>query len=196
MLPFYDRITVDTSLTKPTEQEMLDELEVYKGELTAVENERLRRVDWTLRFDSLNDPRSIMNDLGINRANIALYFKEIVDNADEQPLLDLEAQAPITEASLQADASKEDKKELGRNARRCCEAVLDLIAGWNITRTLPKEDIATLKTTFALINEYLKDNQPWSAKAEIDLVVADALVTQEMLDDVKAEFSRHGLPGL
>jgi hypothetical protein len=196
MLPFYERITVDTSLTKPTEQEMLDELEVYKSELTVVENERLRRIDWQNRFDAIFDLRLVCSDLGINEPNLKVWIKNVIDSNDEQLLLDIEAQAPISESSLQRIYEVESKKDMGRDARMCCEGVLDLIAGWNITRSLTKEDIDTLKTTFALIKEYLSDAQPWSAKAEIDLLTPDALVTQEMLDDVKAEFSKYGLPGL
>ena len=53
------------------------ELILYKAELTATENERLRRVDLENRFETLNDMRKAFN-ASINEPNPALWLKELM----------------------------------------------------------------------------------------------------------------------
>lgn len=110
-IPFYDRIMLDTSLTKPTEQELSDELDAYKIDLTAIENERLRREDWHNRFEAINDKRAVLNDMNLQPTNAKIWARDIIDSKDETLLLAMEAQAVITASNQAQYKSDEDTKD-------------------------------------------------------------------------------------
>jgi hypothetical protein len=180
-----------------TQQELDDELVVLKQELTDAENARIaeeaRRQDIEDRMAALSDLRMIVADLGKDEPNLALYKKRILDEDLQAELAELEAQNATTQASIDKEAQADARRKSGKAARACCEDVLDIIAGINIEDARSAEDIDALKAAFSAAHELLKDARPVSAKAAIAAITPDALVTQDMLDAVLDEFSRHGL---
>lgn len=92
----------------------------------------------------------------------------------------------ITDVTLELNAEKArlEKMLKGREAREVCEKVLDVIAGWNLSRVLTAAQIDQMEVTFADIESALSKGRPWKAKPLIQaIVVDDVLVTQAMKDD-------------
>lgn len=88
----------------------------------------------------------------------------------------------VTE-EYETKALREEMKAKGAHARKLCVDCLDVIAGFNIDRTLTAEQITQMQQTFGVIEAYLKANRPWSAKPLIQALNPDGvLVTQEMKD--------------
>ena len=147
-LPFFDRITVDTSLTKPTEQEMDDDLDAYKSELIVIENERLRRVDWRNRFKSISDLRMVSFDAGYTGvANLKVWARDSINANDETILLALEVQEPITTARLAQESSDDNQWHIDRDA-----AIIELKAlDWSSVTTISKMRTVLKKTLKILL---------------------------------------------
>lgn len=77
----------------------------------------------------------------------------------------------------------EEKRSRGRADRLKCEAVLDVIAGFNRDRSLTMEQITEMQTLFANPEKALRSSRPDMAHALISAINADGvLVTQEMKD--------------
>lgn len=87
-------------------------------------------------------------------------------------------------------AQEELKKEMlqkGALARKVCQDCLDIIAGFNIDRTLTAEQITQMQQTFGTIETLLRANRPASAKPLITALVPDGvLVTEQMKETVLA----------
>jgi hypothetical protein len=75
------------------------------------------------------------------------------------------------------------KIQKGREDRRKCETVLDLIAGYNRDRQLSIEQITQMQQTFAQAESMLRASRPDFAKQIITSITPDGvLITQEMKD--------------
>lgn len=86
----------------------------------------------------------------------------------------------ITE-QLNKESLVMDKIAKGKAARQACEAVLDLIGGYNIDRNLTFAQKNEMKLIFSDAKQALNDFQPSYAKYFINMIEADGiLVTAEM----------------
>ena len=78
-----------------------------------------------------------------------------------------------------------ERKRLGKLARTVCEDALDIIAGWNMERSLTAEQITTLQETFGTIEALLRAARPHTVKPLIVALEADGtLFTEEMKTEV------------
>ena len=197
-LEFYDRIEVHVSLIKPTLAALESELVEYKAELTAAEDARLVEVARVQaikdRWNAISDINGAAVEAGLFQPNMALELKRIIDEDDMTTLKVLEAAAPVHDAKVAQAQAKSARKELGRQARRVCEDVLDIIAGFNLERTLTAEQITTMQSTFAAIDANLRASRPWSAKPLIEAISPDeVLVTTEMKTELLEVFTEAGI---
>lgn len=85
----------------------------------------------------------------------------------------------------------------GRVAREFCNNILDMIAGFNVERTLTPEQIAQMITDYAVAKAYLQDGQPFAAKIVLDAITPDEVITttemKDVIADMYAEFiTNHG----
>ena len=91
-------------------------------------------------------------------------------------------------AQLAEEARKIDLKAKGAAARIACQNVLDLISGHNVNSALTTDQITTMTTTFAPIQQALLSNRPSLAKSLISVIIPDGIiVSQQIKDDVLAE---------
>lgn len=149
------------------------------------------------RLNALDEATIAIYCSNNNISNRSIEIQRIISEEDLTAVVEMESMNASIVDQINNLAAREARKLAGRKAKLVCQEVLDLIAGFNIERALTVEQIATLKTTFATIKEYLNDSQPWSAKAEVEALTPDGtLVTQEMKDDILQEFSESGLQGL
>jgi hypothetical protein len=87
----------------------------------------------------------------------------------------------------------QEKIQLGKKARQCCQEVLDLVAGYNLTRELTAEQITQMTTDLAQPLQALQLNRPTTARTLLSVMTPDdVLTTQEMFDDVMAVFDKYG----
>lgn len=96
-----------------TDAELQAEFDVYKNELRAVEDERLRKQDLTDRFNALKDMRASFHPIH-SEPNPALWFKNLLEGDHA------EAEAKMVELELKDDQlsnSKEKKFQDYINAR-------------------------------------------------------------------------------
>ena len=151
------------------------------------------------RLDAVyqNDIRGLFEENGDNIRNPAIEYNRIINELDEDKLIRLEEAKISYDKKQLAIKNRSLKKRQGRIVRRVCSGVLDLIAGYNLDRSLTSAQIDSLKSTFSNIKTYLQDNQPWAAKVLIEAIEPDGiLVTQEMKNDVLDELKYSGMPGL
>lgn len=95
-----------------------------------------------------------------------------------EDLYSLLNQAKISIASSISNSSRIDS---GKKARECCEKVLDLIAGYNLERSLTIQEITVLQSTFGNAEAALRAGRPTMAKQFISTISPDeVLVTSEM----------------
>lgn len=88
----------------------------------------------------------------------------------------------VTDEVIKRDLVLE-KRAKGKAAAEACNAVLELVGGFNIDRELTFEQKNEMKVLFAEANEALKERQPGYAKYFINSLVPDGiLLTQEMKD--------------
>lgn len=194
---FYDRLSLHSELTKPTLLTFQTELDLYKLELTVNENARLAELarveDIKNRFNSIKGIHQVLSDAGNPMANAALELKRIIEQDDQAKLAEYEAiYVPIKE--------KQDRKErlqataeIGRKDRAICEEVLSIIGGLNRQKTLTKEQIDSMVSSFASALNALTLNRPDSAKEAIQAIVPDeVLITSDDVDDILFVFNEKG----
>lgn len=200
-LPIYDRILIHSALTLPSLAVVEADFAAYKAELVIVEEARLAEIARVealeARIDAISDIRGALGEAGLDIPNAKLELKRIINENDEERLALLESSFATHQVRETKRLTKEARKNSGKAAREVCNDILDLIAGFNLERSLTTEQIDTLKTTFATAKAYLSDGQPWGAKAAISVITPDeVLITQDILDDILEEFTDSGLPGL
>lgn len=86
-------------------------------------------------------------------------------------------------AELATEAAKQTRIEAGKAARETCLKVLDMVAGFNLERSLTIEQITSMATTLAQPMQALQAGRPAMAKLLIAGIEADEVVTQEMIDE-------------
>ena len=196
--PFYDRIILHPSLVKPSLQLITDELVEYKAELTAEEDARLAEVarvkDIKDRFNAIGDIRGALVKANINIKNPALELKRIIEEDDQSVLSALESAATEVVADENKKNNRKNKKQLGRIAVKACEACLELIAGFNITRNLTAEQKDTMATTYAPLLEALNQKRPGKFKSLVEGLTPDGtLVTDQMKTELLEELAEFGM---
>jgi hypothetical protein len=108
---------------------------------------------------------------------VPAVYEEIVVPADYTFTI-----TDITE-ELALEKIKQDRIEAGEKARKACQAVLDLVSGYNLDRELTIEQITQMQQTFSTAEAALRAGRPTFAKSFITAIEADeVLVTQEMKD--------------
>ena len=91
-------------------------------------------------------------------------------------------------------SARKVKKERGLAAKVACEEVLHLIAGYNMDRSLTKEQIDQLETDFADVKAKLEAGRPWTARYLVEGMTPDeVLVTTAMKNDILEEFDDHDI---
>jgi hypothetical protein len=176
----------------PQDGTLEDELEVYKSELIAELNEKLRVEDWTSRFNDISDLRMVCHDLGINEPNLKVFVKRIIEENDEAILLAIEAQAVITDADIVAKNANEDLIRAGQNKIGKCGRVLALVNGINEQKTdLTVAETQALLSTYGPIIQALGAGALETSKALIEAETPDGIVmTQADKDIILAEINR------
>lgn len=80
---------------------------------------------------------------------------------------------------------KKDLLDAGAKARVACVSCLDLIAGFNLSRSLTAEQITQMQSTFSQIQMALMTSRPSTAKFLINAIEVDGiLLTTQMKSDV------------
>ena len=209
----YNNLVVPAAeVTKPTLQEFENELVVWKAELTAEEDARLaeiaRKEDLTNRFNTIHSKDSgvpafhqaaLIVAETADTANAKKYIFDLINDisrsAEAETLMSqIEAKDVELTAAQAVQAVKSTRKALGRLARETCQDVLDVIAGWNMERSLTEQQITDLQVAFSDTEAALQANRPHQAKPLIEAITPDeVLITQEMKDEVLEVFSDSGL---
>lgn len=179
----YERFILNENLGKPSLKRIEKEFKEYKEELIkAKEMEML--ADWGY----MTDPRMAFNELEIEITNIALELKRIIDEQDEELLTRLVDAYDIAMDRQSDLKARQDKKDIGQHVRSMCNNALNVIIGYNVTRSLTTAQQNQMKSTFKDIFAALQSYQPALAKSLIqDVRVDDILVTEEMKQDVLKE---------
>jgi hypothetical protein len=85
--------------------------------------------------------------------------------------------------AILAKKAKDARIEEGKKARVTCQAVLELVAGFNLESNLTSEQIDSMVATFGAPLQALQLNRPTMAKGLIQAIVPSGVVTQELLDE-------------
>jgi hypothetical protein len=134
--------------------------------------------------------------------NDVIFVPKVEDNSTYQLILEWIAEgntpAPqFTQEELDVQAEQQalqSKISLGKNSRLCCEEVKDLIAGYNLSRSLTLSEINQMLSTFAAAKQYLDNNMAQTAKAQIEAINPDGvIVTEEMKQDALNIFVKFGI---
>ena len=210
----YEKIVVDSSITKPSEQEFLDELERWKIEnlqsfasslsidvtgLTSsgslyykIQDEVKRQI-----IDKLNsygdDLFNTLRNIGHYRANIKSFINVDIHKMsyDEITALlqSIEAEYPNVKSAREAREAREARMRQGKFVRTLCSNIMDTIIGFNMESGRTSEEINSLKATFADIFALLKDYQPFQAKPLIEAITVDEVITQQMKDEILEHYN-------
>ena len=97
---------------------------------------------------------------------LAEYTYEIIDVTSE----------------IQLEIAKQNRIEAGKIARETCLKVLDMVAGYNLERELTIPQVSSMTTTLGQPMLALQAGRPGLAKQLIQTIVADEIVTQDMID--------------
>lgn len=114
-------------------------------------------------------------------------FEQVLISAAVMQTINVPAEYTVIEedttAAIANDLLKAEKIATGKAARKACEDVLDLIAGFNFDRELTGPQITEMQTTFSNAEAALRASRPTQAKGFIQAITPDSvLVTQEMKD--------------
>ena len=197
-LDFYDRILLHPNLVKPSLEVLNSELVSYKQELTDAEQARLdevARVDNIVsRFEAIDNLQGAMEESGLFFRNPALELKRIISEDDQERLELLESSLASFKDKESAKKIKSDRKEKGKLARQACEEVLEVVAGFNIERSLTKEQKDQMESENADLLQALMSKRPGKFKSLMVAKVPDGvLLTQEMKDEVLEVLAKYGL---
>lgn len=175
---FYNTETQQNEIRTENYFEPIAPLRELKGELLGEEDSKIaietylsdKRHLINIEEDSINHGLFLKNDSGWRYSNIPV------------PSIDyLLSILPAAKAEQQAKQDKEDKIKAGRDARQICEKVLDLIAGYNLARSLTIQQITQLQSTLSSAESALRAGRPSLAKSLITAITPDeVLVTAEM----------------
>lgn len=194
---FYERVAVNDVFVKPHITTVNDELDAYKAELTAEENARLAEIARVqaiqTRVDAINSLNGAMFTLNPEIANARAEVNRIIKEDDIAFLEQLEAKGLEFDAKQASDVAKETRKTLGANARLICAEVLDIVAGYNIERSATAAEKDAMEVTYGPILQALSVNRPMKAKPLIEAIPVDAVVTQEMKDEILEVYTKNGL---
>lgn len=197
-LDFYDRIIVDGSLTKPSQAVLDAELVSYKAELTTLEDARVAaeqaKAARKVKVDALDKDtlRSILEDLSLDIANVALLKEQLINDTDETLLDSIEAQKSTTEQRVSLEVANEALVKVGAEKMSKGSRVVALINGINSGKTgLTTGDIQTLISTYDPIIKALQTGSLETAKALIEAETPDGVVMlQADKDKVVAELNK------
>lgn len=124
---------------------------------------------------------------------------EMIDGGDGFPvesgvILPAEYEVLVEDitAQVQAEQARAARIDAGRAARRDCEHVLDLIAGFNLERELTLEQISQMQQLFGQAEQALRAGRPTLAKQAIQAIEPDGvLVSAEMKAEALALLSNY-----
>ena len=184
---------VDFNLTE-TYFEMLQEITAPTEEVLTATWNQIQVLD--------EDISLLINEYLYGKENLRDYENDSLNTVDNQiyswsftnipqPTID---DLVVLIAPMKTRLSKEtlvkSLKESGKKDRIMCENVLNLIGGFNRTRTLTTEQITQMQTTFSTIQLLLQASRPSSAKALISAITPDeVLVTVEMKNLILEELA-------
>jgi len=98
--------------THVSEEEMEAEFLVFKDELRAVENERLRVDDLKNRLHDLKDMRLAFHTVHPDKPNPKLFFKKLLKHSDHEYVEDVVAELEAKDTELfETEKPKKEKKE-------------------------------------------------------------------------------------
>lgn len=179
--------TIEISPAQPAYEEVVIVQETYYESIPGLENlciEAIKNEDIALIVSEYLKDKSIGDD---DSLNLDLFVKnkegwrfESVPAPTYKQLYDL---ATPTQTKIATEALKSEKIAAGRAAREACEAVLDLVSGFNQDRQLTWEQVTQMQQTFSNAEAALRAGRPGYAKSFISAIEVDGtLVTQEMKD--------------
>lgn len=193
---FYDRVILNAVLVKPSLQDLEAELAEYKTELTVAENARLAEIarveDIMSRFSAIQDIRGVAASINVDCPNPPSLLKEIIQNNSQQLLASLEAAATAFSIKVQREKDIEQVRKVGAIAVKACNHVIEVIAGYNITRLLTPAQKDSMLVQFAPVLQALQQFRPGVAKSLIEAITPDeTLVTSDMKSDILEVFGAY-----
>ena len=118
----------------------------------------------------------------------------IVDGEDNIPaetanVFDIEAEytfeGPIDiTAEYEASIIRKNRIATGDAVRTLTNDIMNLVIGFNMEMALTSDQLDTMTVTFEPITSLLEKFRPYHAKALIESIVVDEIVTQEMKDEI------------
>ena len=122
-----------------TTPELEAEFGDYRQELISEENERLRKLDLTNRFNDLDDMRGAFHSI-YEAPNPALWLENnllIQDPSQAEAAMQaLEAKSQELKTENDLKVASDNKKQGGKFVRMVCGEILDLVAGNNLEKSL------------------------------------------------------------
>jgi len=197
-LSAYDRVTLNAAFTKPTQQELDNELVMYKQELIVLEQARLDELGRVAaiedRFYAIPDIRAALSEAEVVVSNPLLELKRIIEEDDQVRLTLLEQKYTTFKSSDDIVRAKKTRRLNGKKARTICSDIFDVIAGYNIENALTDIQKDQMEVTYSAILQVLSVNRPMKAKSLIVAIVPDGvLVTQALKDEILEVYSKNGL---
>ena len=172
----YERVVIDV---KPTEAELQAPLDAWKAD-------KISDINYELSVCEMQqDFRQLAKKCGYERSNITKLMHEMIDSKDLVKRDCMVSKQAELSSEKERDARIAAKKKLGALAKQVSEEVYDLIAGYNVDRSLTQAQINEMESTFAPVMQALQAKRPKKAKGLIQSIQPDGtLITQQMKDDV------------
>lgn len=160
--PQYETVIVEPAIYE--DQQVLVQEAVYETEQVLIKPAVYAEDGVTIVEEAIYETKQVLQDVLVAPAEFEIIEEDITTEITKRNLI-------------------KEKREKGRDAREACEAVLDLIAGFNFDRELTAAQIDQMQATFANPEKALRAYRPSTAKVLISNITPDdVLVTQEMKD--------------
>ena len=135
------------------------------------------------------------NNLQTGQRPVVDHYETVPATYETWVNLDKEYTVTIEDITAQYESEQELLALIadGRNDENCCKDIVRLIGGYNKQRDLPLAGVQQMITSFANINECLRNNMPATAKMLMSNIVPDDIVTQELIDKCNKVFEKYGI---
>lgn len=133
---------------------------------------------------------------------LQLGFRHVVDHYETVPAtyetwvhLKAEYEITIEDITTQYEAEQELQELIaaGEKDAQCCNEIKALIGGYNKKRDLSIAQVQEMITTFANINECLRNNMPGTAKLLMLVIEPSEIVPQDLINKANIIFAKYGI---
>jgi hypothetical protein len=135
----------------------------------------------------------LLSDAQISTATDQRLIEFEPDTYYKEYLIPAEAEASIynlTEVRARENL-KNSRKRKGFVLRDLAQNILNIATGYFYDQNLTVQQVAGLKSTYPEVFTFLSENMPITAKAYIDLMPIEGLITQELIDDINSEYDSY-----